>query len=192
MLRPFLRVYDFVYRWLHGLTDPAAAAGPILRVRVTRYRGRPFTLGDAAPIRRGDRVGAIHLDNGRVAALHEGGRQSRWAGLAFRRAFHASLEALAEQVGNTPRYREVRAFTATTIFHEGTDLMGFEIRSLSGRLRARIVAAYERSLVTRFHPLGTRRPGRPRFEEARQIWISREELIRRYAAERSSAKGTHA
>ncbi len=192
MLRPFLRAYDFLYRWLHGLTNPAVAVGPILRVWVTRYRGRPLTLGDATPIRQGDLIGDFHLDNERTAALHEGGRRSRWAGLAFRRAFHASLEALAEQVGNNPRYREVRAFTATTIFHEGTDLMGFKIRPLSGRLRARIVAAYERFLVTRFHPLGTRRPGRLRFGEAREIWISREELIRRYAAERSSAKGTHA
>ena len=153
---------------------------------------RSFTLGDATSIRLGDLIGDFHLDNDRMVALHEGGRRSRWAGLAFRRAFHASLEALAEQVGNNPRYREVRAFTTTTIFHEGTDLMGFKIRPLSNRWGARLVGAYQRSLITLFHPLGKRRPGRSRFVEAREIWISREELIRRYAAERSSAKGTQA
>ena len=184
--------YDFAYRWLHGLTDPASAVGPVLRVRVTRHRGRPLILGDGTSIRRGDPIGDIHLDNERMAALHEGGRRSRWAGLAFRRAFHASLEALAEAVGNAPRYRGVTAFTATTIFHKGTDLMGFEIRPLSRRFAARLVAAYERSLISRFHPLGRQRPGRFRFGEARQIWISREELIRRYAGERSSARETHA
>jgi peptidoglycan-N-acetylglucosamine deacetylase len=192
VLRLILRGYDLAYRWMHGLTDPASLVGPILRVRVTRHRGRPLALGDGTSIRRGDPIGDIHLDNERMTALHGGDRRSRWAGLAFRRAFHASLEALAEQVENNPRYHGVKAFTATTIFHEGTDLMGFEIRPLSSRLGARLVAAYERSLITQFHPLGERRPGRFRFGEARRIWISREELLRRYAGARSSARDTHA
>ncbi|MBI3028877.1 MAG: hypothetical protein HYY64_05140 [Candidatus Rokubacteria bacterium] len=192
VLRLLMRVSDFAYRWLHGLTDAASAVGPILRVRVTRHRGRPFTLGDGTPVRRGDRIGDFHLDNERMVALHAGGRRSRWAGLAFRRAFHASLAALAEQTLTAPRYQGVRAFTTTTIFHEGTDLMGFEARPLSRRFVARLVAAYERSLITHFHPLGKQRPGRFRFGEARRIWISREELVRRYAGERSSARGTHA
>lgn len=192
VLRPILRGCDFAYRWLHGLTDPASVVGPILRVRVARYRGRSFTLGDGTPIHRGDLIGDFHLDNERMVALHEGGRRSRWAGLAFRRAFRASLEALAEQALTAARFHAVRAFTTTTIFHEGTDLMGFEIRPLSTRLEAWLVAAYQRSLITHFHPLGRRRPGRYRFGEARQIWISRDELVRRYAPERSSASGTHA
>lgn len=192
MLRLFLGGYDRAYRWLHGLSIPDALVGPVLRVRVTRYRGRPLTLGDATPIRQGDPIGDIHLDNERVAAFHDGGRRSRWAGLAFRRAFHASLLALAEQALTSPRYQAVRAFTATTIFHEGTDLMGFETRPVPSRWGARLVAAYERSLLAHFHPLGRRRPGRYRFGEARQIWISRDDLIRRYAGARSSARGTHA
>ena len=192
MLRLILRVSDFAYRWLHGLSTPDAAVGPVLLVRITRHRGRPLTLGDGTRIGRGDRIGDFHLDNERMAALHEGGRRSRWAGLASRRAFHASLEALAEQTQNNPRYREVRAFTATTIFHEVSDLMGFEIRPLASRWGARLVAAYERSLIALFHPLGKQRPGRRRYGEARQIWISREALVRRYAGERSSARGTHA
>ena len=192
MLRLLLRGYDFLYRWLHGLTDPASRVGPVLRVRVMRYRGRPFTLGDGTQIRRGDLVGDFHLDNERMAALHEGGRRSRWAGLAFRRVFHASLLALAEQALTAPRFHGVRSFTTTTIFHEGTGLMGFEIRPLSSRFGARVVAAYQRSLITRFHPLGKQRPSRRRFGEARQIWISRDELVRRYAPARSSASGTHA
>ncbi len=192
VLRLLLCGYDFSYRWLHGLTDPASAVGPVLRVRVTRHRGRPLILGDGTSIRRGDPIGAFHLDNKRMAAFHEGGRRSRWAGLAFRRAFRASLEALAEQVGNDPRYRGVKAFTATTIFHQGTERLGFEARPLSRRFMARPVAAYERTLIALFHPLGRQRPGRRRYGEARQVWISRDELVRRYAGERSSARGTHA
>ncbi len=188
----FLSVYDWAYRWLRGLTDPAAAAGPVLRVRVTRYRGRPFTLSDATEISPGDLIGEFHLDNERVASLHDDGGRSPWTGLAFRRVFHASLEALALQALGSPRYAGVHAVTATTIFHQGTQRMGFDIRPLSRPFLGRLIAAYERRLLAQFHPLGSRRGGRPRFGDARQIWISRTELIRRYASERSSVRETHA
>ncbi len=183
---------DFLYRWVHGLTDPAAEVGPILRVQVKPYRGSPLTLGDGSLILRGDPIGVIHLNNERVSALHAKRGGSRWAGLAFRRAFQASLQALAEGARTTPRYHAVRAFTTTTIFHQGTERAGFEVRPLSRPLLGRLVAAYERGLLIQFHPLGRRRPGRQRFAEARQIWISREELLRRYAPERSSLRDTHA
>lgn len=187
----FVRGSDFAYRWLHGLTTRDAEVGPVLRVRLTRYRGRPFTLSDAPPIRPGDLIGEFHLNNERVAALHADAAESRWAGLAFRRAFHASLVALAERALAAPAYQDVRAFTTTTIFHQGTQRAGFEVRLLPSRLAGRLVAAYERTVLTHFHPLGRQRPGRQRFLEARRIWISRDELIRRYAPARSSASGTH-
>lgn len=185
-------LWDFLYRWGHGLTVPAAEVGPILRVQVKAYRGTPFTLADGTLIQRGDPIGDIHLNNERVVGLHENGTRSRWAGLASRRAFHASLVALAERALNAPQYRAVRGFTATTIFHQVTERMGFDVLPLPRPLTGRLVAAYQRCLLARFHPLGKRRPGRPRFAEARKIWISREALLRRYAPERSSARGTHA
>lgn len=192
VLRALLSACDWVYRRLHGLTDPRAEVGLALRVRLARYRGRPFALADGTAVRRGDLVGDFHLHNERVAALHEGDARSPRAALAFRRAFMASLSALAERALTDPAYRDVRAFTATTIFHTGTERAGFETRPLRHPLMGRLVAAYERALLRRLHPLGAARPGRFRFAEARQIWISRETLIRRYASATSSASGTHA
>ena len=192
MLGPFLRACDITYRRLHGLTGPAAEVGPILRVRITRYRGHPFAMADGTLIRPGDPIGELHLNNERTAALHDGGGGFRWVGLEARRAFHASLAALAERVGDAPRYGALKAFTATTIFYHGTERMGFQVRPLPRPLVSRVVAATQRCLLAHFHPLGRRRPGRRRFAEARQIWISRDELLRRYASERSSARDTHA
>lgn len=188
VLGPFVRLYDLAYRWVHGLSGPAAEVGPILRIRTTRYRGAPFVLADGTAIRRGDLIGEIHLNNERVAALHDGGRR---VGLAVRRAFHASLVALAERTQNNPRCRAVQAFTAATIFYSGTNRLGFEVRSSPRRLLSRIIGAFQRRLLAHFHPLGRRRPGRRRLAEARQIWISRDALLRRYAPARSSARETH-
>jgi len=187
----FLGAYDTAYRWIHGLSGPEAEVGPIMRLRMTRYRGQPFTLADGTPIRRGDLIGEIHLNNERVAALHDGGRRSRRAGLAARRAFQASLVALAERVGGTPRYGALNAFTAATIFYRAAERLGFEVRPFPRPRLGRLVAAFQRRLLAHFHPLGRRRPGRRRFAEARQIWISRDELLRRYAPERSSVRDTH-
>ncbi len=188
----FLGAYDTAYRWIHGLIGPEAEVGPLLRLRVTRYRGRPFTLADGTPIRRGDAIGEIHLNNERVAALDDGGSRSRQVGFDAVRAFRASLAALAERARENPRYRAARAFTAATIFYRGTERLGFEVRPLPRPRLAWFVAAFQRRLLAHFHPLGRRRPGRRRFAEARQIWISRDELLRRYAPERSSVRDTHA
>lgn len=192
MIGPFVRVYDAAYRWIHGLMDPETEVGPILRLRVTRYRGRPFVLADGTPIHPGDAIGEIHLNNERVAALHDGGRRSPRIGFDIRRAFHASLVVLAERAQESPRHQVARAFTATTIFYHGTERMGFEVRPLPRPLLSRIVGAYQRRLLAYFHPLGRQRLGRRHFAEARQIWISRDALLRRYASERSSARDTQA
>jgi len=186
----FLRCCDFAYRWLHGLTDPAAEAGPVLRVEVARYRGDPRTLADGTEIRPGDRIGILHLHNERVARLHGDGNNTSTAGLKFRRTFVASLRELARRLGESERYAGVKAFMAETIFHQGTRHVGFEILPLRGSARSRLVATYERVLVAHYHPLGRRRVRRLRVREARAIWISRNELLRRYGSESSVPSDT--
>jgi hypothetical protein len=191
VLRRLLLACDRFYRWFYGLLGPEAEVGPILRVRLARYRGRPFTLGDGTAVGAGDLIGEFHLSNERAAGLHGGGGPP---GLAFRRAFEASLVALAERAATAPAYRDVRAFTSVTIFHTGTQREGFEIHPLPHPLWGRLVGAYERALMAHFHPHGRpQRRRRGRFAEARRIWISRGELLRRfYAPARSSPSGTHA
>lgn len=190
VFRLFLRGCDLAYRWLHGLLDPAAQVGEALRVELACYRGPTLTLADGTKVRPGDRIGIIHLRNERVAALHGDGSETPTAGLKFRRAFVASLAELARRVGESDRYVGVKAFTAETILHRGTQRAGFEILPIPSATWSRLVAAYERALLTRYHPLGRRRASRLRFSEARAIWISRTALLRRYAPERSVPSGT--
>lgn len=188
----FLRSYDLAYRWLHGLTDPRAEVGPALRIEVRRYRGPAVALADGTEVRRGDRIGVIHFNNEYMARLHGDGSETPWAGLKARRAFLASLRALARQVVETDRYAGVQAFMAETIFHRQMDLAGFEIRPLPRSTPGWIVAAYERALLAYYHPLGRRRTKRLLARQARAIWISRKALLRRYGAERSAPSETGA
>ncbi len=190
MLGLLLRVYDLAYRWLHGLTDPAAQVGPALRVARSRYRGPTVVLADGTRVRRGDRIAVLHLNNERVARLHGDGRETPTAGLKFRRTCMASLNELARQVAEGDRYAGISAFMAHTILHQVTQQLGFETLPLRSAVWSRLVAAYERTLLAHYHPLGRRGTRRPRFSEARVIWISRNELLRRYAPESSVRSDT--
>jgi len=190
MLNLFLRGCDLAYRWLHGLTDPAAQVGEIIRMEVRRHRSPAVTLADGTRVRRGDRTGIIHFNNERIVSFHGDGSETPFAGLKARRAFVASLRELARQVVETDRYAGVKAFTAQTIFHQGTQHVGFEILPLGSPTWSRIVAAYERALVACYHPLGRRRARRLRVRKARAIWISRNALLRRYGSESSVPSDT--
>ncbi len=182
--------YDVAYRWLHGLTDPAAEVGPALRVQVVRYRGPAVTLADATHVRPGDTIGILHLHNEQVARFHGDGSNTPAAGLKFRRAFVASLRELARRIVQSERYAGAKAFMSETILHQGTQRAGFEIFPLGSSAWSRLVAAYERALLARYHPRGRRMASRTRFSEARAIWISRNELLRRYGAESSVPSDT--
>jgi hypothetical protein len=188
MLDWLWRAYDATYRWYHRVEDLPGES--VVRINVAPHRGRTVALGDGTVVRAGDLVGFIHFNNGRVRAIHERTRDPARAGILMRRAFERSLEILARLGEADPRYRTVKAFTALTIFHQGAQRAGFEIFPPRSKLSAKIVAAYGRSLLTRFHPRGAERVRRARFAEARVLWISRAELFRRYAPARSSPRET--
>lgn len=181
---------DIAYRWLHGVEDLPGDGQTVIRIGVGRHRGRRVALKDGTLVHAGDLVGTIHLNNERVRSIHGRTANPAIAGILIRRDFERSLETLARLSESHPRYQAVKAFTATTIFHQGGERFGFEILPLRSTLFGRVVAAYERSLLARFHPLGASRARRKRFAEVRVIWISRATLRRRYAARRSSPGGT--
>lgn len=180
MLKWLWRGYDVAYRWFHGVEDLPTEEGSLLRVSVERYRGRQVALSDGTVIVRGDVVGTIHFHNEVAAAIHDQTADPARAGILIRRAFERSMETLAHLSESDPRYQSVKAFRATTILHQGGERFGFDILPPRSMLFGRIVAAYERFLLARFHPLGASRVRRKRFAEVRMIWISRPTLRRRY------------
>jgi hypothetical protein len=121
-----IAICDRVYRYWCGLDTPRATVPPLLLVQVHRSH-RSVTLADRSEVRRGDRVGTLHLNNERVAALHADGLTPTALGLEFRRQFLASLHTLAVLCDPGSRLGEVQAFTAVTIFHHGLARSGFEI-----------------------------------------------------------------
>ena len=175
-----IAVYDRAYRLWYALDRPAAAVPPALRVEIRRSY-RTVRLAAGLVICRGDRIGVLHLDNARLAALHGNGRPPIAIGLEFRRLFVASLDALAERARPGQRLAEVPAFMAITIFHHGLQRLGFEPEP-DGLTWPRLTAAYQRALLASRHPDGVVRLHRVASARAERLWISRDRLLARYGA----------
>ena len=173
--------YDRGYRFLHNLDSSTSEVGPAVRVEVRRSH-RMLHLADGTTIRRGDRIGILHLNNDRVVALHAAGLPSIAVGLEFRRQLLASLAALARLAGPEGWLSDVRAFEATTIFfHQWLGRLGFE-PDPEGLAWPRLVTGYQRALLASLRPAGLVRLGRATDRHAQRLWISREKLLTRYGA----------
>ena len=183
----FWRWYDRLYRPLHRLQDLPIPEGTVLRLGLTRYRGRPLTLSGGTVIRRGDRIGVFHIHNEGVAALHVPDGSPHRGALLFLDRFRSTLRMLASQLVSGS-FADVRAFTATTVFFTGMAKAGFDVFPLRPRPWGWVVGSYQRELVGHHHPLGKGRFKLDRFVESRAVWISREALLRRYGSTPRSAE----
>jgi YkoP domain len=172
--------YDRVYRFLHSLDSSASEVGPAARIEVRRSH-RTLHLADGTTIRRGDRIGVLHLNNDRVVALHAA-LPPIAVGLEFRRQLLVSLHALARLAGPGGWLSDVRAFEATTIFfHQWLGRLGFEA-DRDGLAWPGLVAAYQHALLASLRSAGPVRRGRATYRHAQRLWISREKLLAHYVA----------
>lgn len=177
---------DRLYRLVHGLDRPGSQVGPAVRLEIRRCR-RTIRLADGTPLEPGDRIGVIHLNNERVATLHDEGDSPRVVGVRFRRLFVTSLRELARRTEPGASLADVRAFAATTIFHRGLRRLGFEPARDGSRAGA-LAVLYQRALLAWLHPAGSTRLGAATYDQARRLWISRERLLARCARAPSGSR----
>src|SRR5438094_9476959 len=108
-------LYDRAYRAAHGLDRPPAQVGPALSIEVRRSR-RARRLPDGTRVAGGDRIGVLHVNNARIAAVHVNGQPPLAIGLEFRRWLVTSLHELARLAADGGPLADVRASCADTIF----------------------------------------------------------------------------
>ncbi len=157
----------------HGLDRPTAEVPPALRVE-TRRSYRTIHLADGTLVQRGEPIGVLHLDNTRIATIHDPGLSPMAVGLEFRRQLIESLESLAGEVRPGGRLADVAAFMAVTIFHHGLRRLGFDAEP-DGLFWPRVTAAYQRALLASLHPDGVLRLAR--VGPAARMCISRDRLL---------------
>jgi peptidoglycan-N-acetylglucosamine deacetylase len=176
--RRVIALSDWLYRRLNGLDHPRSQVGPVLRFKIEASR-RIMRLADGTVVRRGDRIGVLHLDNQRVVSLHDEGLPPGAIGLEFRRRLLASLAELAMRTDTGGSLANVRAFTATTIHHHALVRLGFE-PALGHSRGSAIIGGYQRALLASLHPQGHVRLDAVSRRRAHKLWISCEALRIRF------------
>ncbi|MBI4011251.1 MAG: hypothetical protein HY359_02995 [Candidatus Rokubacteria bacterium] len=177
--------YDRLYRFVHHLDTPASEVGPVLRLEVGRSLRRR-RLPDGTLLRRGERIGLLHLNNARLALLRAREPSLLSAGLALRRDFFASIRALAALARDGGPLGGIPAFAATTIHHTQLRRLGFEPEP-DGAVWPRLVALYQRALLSSLHPGA--RLNRPAYRQARRLWLSRQALVTRFGGDARPGPG---
>jgi len=172
--------YEWAWNTWFGIKrldqDTILTLGPAI------HYGPDLILRDGTMIHPDARVGELHLDRARVAHLHRTVSQRR-VGFALRRELEATLQRLAQRVIERPHDHQLEAFRSTTLFWKEATRLGFEVCAHDIGWHQVLLCWYQRMLLVRDHPLGRHRL-RGRRWEARTIWLSRRELLRRYAGQR--------
>ena len=149
----------------------------LLRFRLVRYRGPEVVLRDGTSIHAGDVVGEIHCDNPAMSDHIRQGRMNHY------RACRCDLKNLANWSVQAREALPVKAFYGVTMVWWAAARLGFEVHERKRVLRNRFDRIYMAGLLLVYSNdravadcRGSTLSGRPR-----EVWLSRAELIRRYA-----------
>jgi MFS family permease len=180
--RGFLRFWP-VWEWVTRTTKPVTpipdAPHGLLGVHLGRYRGRPITLHDGTQVAHGDWVINLHFDNHRLSDA------TRTAGpWRLARMIAEDMSALARWVAAPGEMAQARALVGVTLMGRAAPRLGFTLRERPVTIHAQLERFFMQGLMAVYNPEGVDRLGRGTTYAGYpvEVWMSRAELLRRYAA----------
>ncbi len=181
--RGFLRFWRLYERLslllLRPQPIPGAPAG-IFLVRIARYHAKPIGLPDGTRVERGDLVAELHLHNAVVPQL-----ASRAGAFALVRGMAGDLGALAAWSRDPAFPAQVRALYGVTLLGRAAGRLGFTTRERPRTLMAWLDRLFMTGLLALYSPQGLARlrRGTTYGSYPLEVWMSRDELARRYGAD---------
>ncbi|MEH7236462.1 YkoP family protein [Bacillus sp. JJ1562] len=106
----------------------------ILRVKVTKYKGRSCVLADGTEIKKNDLLIKIHLHN--VILLRELLRlksETSKARLVYKQVKQA-LPGVADYLHNHPKKNDIKGIIGITALNKGSRRLGFETIKISNKI----------------------------------------------------------
>lgn len=150
----------------------------LLRFRLVRYRGDQISLPPhETVISPGDLVAELHCDNAAlVAMIHRGGMNRC-------RACRRDLESLSRWIAETQDTSPIKALYGVTMLWGAAARLGFAVREQRRSIRNRLDRVFMAGLLLIYSTDGPNRASRGKTLDGypREVWLSRAELLRRYA-----------
>jgi hypothetical protein len=103
----------------------------ILRVRVTRYKGKNIVLSDGTQIKRNDLLVKIHLHNAKLLKELKDIKSELLRGKRIYRLVQRSLPELDTFVRTHTHANEIKGIIGITMLNKGCSRLGFEVVSIS-------------------------------------------------------------
>lgn len=156
-----------------------AAPNDLLEGRFMRFHGRPIDLPDGAHIQNGDHVLELHFSNWHLLAAAT--RVGPWD---LMRMLKEDMAALTRWTQQPDFPTQVQAVYGVTLLYRGASRLGFTLRERPVTLLARCDRVFMTGLLVLYHQQGLQRllQGTIYGTYPQEVWISREELTRKYGS----------
>ncbi|MFU0791213.1 YkoP family protein [Virgibacillus proomii] len=105
----------------------------IMRVRLTKYKGRKVTLSDGTEINKNDLLLKIHLHNIKILGQIQDYDSEVRRALAIYKTVQESLPEIAHYIQIKGYTNEIKGLIGITMLHKGCKKLGFEIYSIHNR-----------------------------------------------------------
>mgnify|MGYP001328662550 CR=1 FL=1 len=173
----FWLVWEAIMHRLFPIQTIPQAPDSLIALHVMRYRGRPLLLADGTPMRRGDRVAELHLQNRIGWRLMQ--QEDQWAFLVTLRK---DFRALAAWMASDPALADVRAIWGTTILSRAAPRFGFMVRDRPPTFVRWLERFFLQGLLVIYSQDGIHRlkHGKVHRQYAQEVWMSRTQLLQRY------------
>lgn len=147
---------DVVYRKFRKFDFEDCRGHNIFRVAVKPYRGSDVQVGGQW-LRRGDKIGELHLYNYRLQTVLHGMTSEVQMGLVGLREVRKSFPPLADFLRGCSKGQEVTALVGVTILHRGAASLGFDVFDLEDSWYKGFKTCYMRWMLRVCHPSGRKR-----------------------------------
>jgi|GEM_PF-3093493 len=171
-------LWEFIFAKLNRIHTVGGDDSEI-RIAIKKYKGEKLLLKDGTVLNNGDKFGELHLNNNALTQITSSSSSPIAVGIIALKRFKKSIKALKTYIDEHHEFDDVNVFMGYTLFNEGVEMLGFEVRDIKSPLEKFIVTHYEMLLLAIFHPDGFKRLRDNKFT-SKMVLITKNTINSRY------------